>query len=218
MGTVMRDDTSQRSHRLAVTQPVHPTTTTTRSPRTADGQGRGCAGPDEPCYPSLTALTGMWSSALYNRPRMGADAIGPTGRLAMTLRVTRVTSSLALARDRGYDGQRMGVDTVQPSRRLAHPTTRLPDYPTTRLPDYPTTRLPATRLPRAASRSADHATEGRSAPVLSAAPSIRVAPSRHASVPPTVDLVGRHQQPKTPTAAYACRRRDARQRRHGIQD
>ena len=155
MGTVMRDDTSQRSHRLAVTQPVHPTTTTTRSPRTADGQGRGCAGPDEPCYPSLTALTGMWSSALYNRPRMGADAIGPTGRLAMTLRVTRVTSSLALARDRGYDGQRMGVDTVQPSRRLAHPTTRLPDtrlpdYPTTRLPDYPTTRLPdypTTRLP-----------------------------------------------------------------------
>ena len=98
MGTVMRDDTSQRSHRLAVTQPVHPTTTTTRSPRTADGQGRGCAGPDEPCYPSLTALTGMWSSALYNRPRMGADAIGPTGRLAMTLRVTRVTSSLACRR------------------------------------------------------------------------------------------------------------------------
>ena len=197
MGTVMRDDTSQRSHRLAVTQPVHPTTTTTRSPRTADGQGRGCAGPDEPCYPSLTALTGMWSSALYNRPRMGADAIGPTGRLAMTLRVTRVTSSLALARDRGYDGQRMGADTVQPSRRLAHPTTR---------------------LPRAASRSADHATEGRSAPVLSAAPLIRVAPSRHASVRPTADLVGRHQQRNTPTAAYACRRRDARQRRHGIQD
>ena len=31
----MHDDTSQRSHRLAVTQPVHPTATTTRSPRTA---------------------------------------------------------------------------------------------------------------------------------------------------------------------------------------
>ena len=40
----------------------------------------------------------------------------------------RVTSSLALTRDRGYDGQRMGADTVQPSRRLDYPTTRLPDY------------------------------------------------------------------------------------------
>ena len=86
-------------------------------------------------------------SALYNSPRLGVDAIHPTGlpgRLAMTL---RVTSALALARDRGYDGQRMGADTVQPSRRLAHPTTR---------------------LPRAASRAATRATTDRSAPVLTA--------------------------------------------------
>ena len=86
-------------------------------------------------------------SALYNSPRLGVDAIHPTGlpgRLAMTL---RVTSALALARDRGYDGQRMGADTVQPSRRLAHPTTR---------------------LPRVASRAATRATTDRSAPVLTA--------------------------------------------------
>ena len=35
MGTVMRDDTSQRSHRLAVTQPVVQPASSTRSPRTA---------------------------------------------------------------------------------------------------------------------------------------------------------------------------------------
>ena len=38
MGTVMRDDTSQRSHRLAVTQPVVQPTSSTRSPRTAVSQ------------------------------------------------------------------------------------------------------------------------------------------------------------------------------------
>ena len=55
-----------------------------------------------------------------------------------------------------YTRPRMGTDAIQPSRRLA--VTRLTDYPTTRLPN--------------------RATASRSAPVLSAAVSIRVAHSR----------------------------------------
>ena len=41
MGTVMRDDTSQRSHRLAVTQPVVQPTSSTRSPRIAESVATG---------------------------------------------------------------------------------------------------------------------------------------------------------------------------------
>ena len=92
-------------------------------------------------------------------------------------RLTRIWAGL-------YTRPRMGTDTIQPSHRLPTTDYRLPttDYrlPTT---DY---RLPTTdyRLPTSRPDLA--------APVLSAAPSIRVAPSRHAAVRPTAEFVGRH--------------------------
>ena len=135
-------------------------------------------------------LTRIWSG-LYTRPRMGTDAIQPSRQLAVTRLPDYPTTRLP----------------DYPTTRLPdYPTTRLPDYPTTRLPDYPTTRLPdypTTRLPRAARRSADrvadHAAADRSAPVLSAAPLIRVAPARHACVLGTADDVGRNRHHATPT-------------------
>ena len=124
-----------------------------------------------------------------------------------------------------------------PTTRLPdYPTTRLPDYPTTRLPDYPTTRLPdypTTRLPRAASRSADRVAADRSPPVLSAAPAlgaaplIRVAHTRHASVPRTADRSAAATSPHQPALPGARSRLvtrpppgvvGTRQRRHGIED
>ena len=121
----------------------------------------------------------------------------------------------------GYACLRMVTDAIHPSGRLAltHPTTRLPDYPTT-------------RLPRATSRSANLATADRSAPVLSAARPIRVAHSRHASVRPATDSVGRLFHQSTPTCvatlagrhhawrAQACPFGAARgrQRRYGMKD
>ena len=103
-----------------------------------------------------------------------------------------------------YTRPRMGTDSIQPSRRL----------------------------PRAASRSADHAAADRPAPVLSAAPLIRVAHSRHASVRPAADPVGRHFHQSRPTCvatlagrhhawrAQACPFGAARgrQRRYGLED
>ena len=93
---------------------------------------------------------------------------------------------------------------------------------------------PATdyRLPTTASHSADHAAADRPAPVLSAAPSIRVAHSRHASVRPAADPVGRHFHQSRPTCvatlagrnhawrAQACPFSAARgrQRRYGLED
>ena len=98
-------------------------------------------------------------------------------------RLTRIWAGL-------YTGPRMGADTVQPSRHLAHPTTRLPDYPTTRLPDYPTT--------------ASRAAADLAAPVLTAAPLMRVAHSRHASARPTADHVGRKLPVHTNRLSGAC--------------
>ena len=95
-------------------------------------------------------------------------------------RLTRIWAGL-------YTGPRMGVDTVQPSRHLAHPTT---DYPTTRLPDYPTT--------------ASRAAADLAAPVLTAAPLMRVAHSRHASARPTADHVGRKLPVHTNRLSGAC--------------
>ena len=135
---------------------------------------------------------------------------------------------LALTWATGYTRPRMGTDAIQPSHRrpVMHPTTRLPDYPTTRLPDYPTTRLP-----RAASLSANPVAADRSAPVLTAAPSIRVAHTRRAAVPRTADHVcrdrDRHQS--TPAGAAGSKKQTgyvrppprvacARERRHGIKD
>ena len=119
-------------------------------------------------------------------------------------RLTRIWAGL-------YTRPRMGTDSIQPSRRL--PTT-----------DY--------RLPTPTSRSADHAAADRPAPVLSAAPSIRVAHSRHASVRPAADPVGRHFHQSRPTCvatlagrhhawrAQACPFGAARgrQRRYGLED
>ena len=146
----------------------------------------------ENCCPVTSALALTWRLG-YARRRMVTDVIHPSRRPPLS---HRLSSSLAPTRERAYTRPRMGTDTIEPSRRLGvtHPTTRLPDYPTTRLPDYPTTRLP-----RAASRSADRAAADRSAPVLSAAPSTRVAHSRHASARPTANPVGRHVSAR-PTA------------------
>ena len=134
---------------------------------------------------------------------------------------------LALTWATGYTRPRMGTDAIQPSHRrpVMHPTTRLPDYPTTRLPDYPTTRLPdypthpTTRLPRAASLSANPAAADRSALVLTAAPLIRVAHTRRASVPrtadhvcrnasarPTADDIGRDRHQSTPAGAAGSKK------------
>ena len=104
-------------------------------------------------------------AGLYTRPRMGTDTIQPSRRLAVTKCDERVGSRLTRIWAGLYTRPRMGTDTIQPSYRL--PTT-----------DY---RLPTSRA------AADLA-----APVLSAAPSIRVAPSRHAAVRPTAEFVGRH--------------------------
>ena len=169
------------------------------------------------------------SAGRYTRSPMGTDAIHPNCRLAVTQRDERVGSRLTRVRTRLYTRPRMDTDTIQPSRCLAltQPTTRLPDYPTTRLPDYPTTRLP-----RAASRSADRAAGDRPVPVLSAAASIRVAHSRHASVRPAADPVGRHFHQSRPACvatlagrhhawrAQACPFGAARgrQRRYGLED
>ena len=65
--------------------------------------------------------------------------------------------------------------------------------PSSPVADYPTTAS------RSADRVADHAAADRSAPVLSAAPLIRVAPARHASVLGTADDVGRKVHHATPT-------------------
>ena len=82
-----------------------------------------------------------------------------------------LATSLALVYARTY----MGDDMTQSSPRLAltHPTTR---------------------LPRAASRGA----ADRSPPVLSGAPSIHVAHSRHASACRTADPVARKLHQSTP--------------------
>ena len=66
--------------------------------------------------------------------------------------------------------------------------------------------LTAHRSPLTAHRlAASRATSDRSAAVLSAAPSIRVAHTRHASVFPTADHVGRHTSAR-PTADHVGRR------------
>ena len=203
-----------------------------------------------------------WPAGHTPRPPMGTDAIHSSRRLALTRRHDRGGGSrLTRIGDGLYTRPRMGTDTIQPSRCLAltrrderggsrltpisagrytgspmgnrrHPPQPLPsaepaDYPTTRLPDYPTTRLP-----RAASRSADRAAADLAAPVLTAAPSIRVAHSRHASVRPAADPVGRHFHQSRPTCvatlagrhhawrAQACPFGAARgrQRRYGLED
>ena len=145
---------------------------------------------------------------------------------------------LALTWATGYTRPRMGTDAIQPSHRrpVMHPTTRLPDYPTT-------------RLPRAASLSAnpvaaDPVAADRSAPVLTAAPLIRVAHTRRADVPRTADHVcrnvsarptandvgrDRHRHQSTPAGAAGSKKQTgyvrppprvacARERRHGIED
>ena len=145
---------------------------------------------------------------------------------------------LALTWATGYTRPRMGTDAIQPNHRrpVMHPTTRLPDYPTT-------------RLPRAASLSAnpvaaDPVAADRSAPVLTAAPLIRVAHTRRADVPrtadhvcrnvsarPTADDVGRdrHRHQSTPAGAAGSKKQTgyvrppprvagARERRHRIEN
>ena len=92
---------------------------------------------------------------------------------------------LALTWATGYTRPRMGTDAIQPNHRrpVMHPTTR---------------------LPRAASLSAnpvaaDPVAADRSAPVLTAAPLIRVAHTRRADVPRTADHVCRNVSAR-PTA------------------
>ena len=120
-----------------------------------------------------------------------------------------LATSLALV----YARTGMGNDMTQPSRRLA---LALPDYPTT-------------RLPRAASLSANPAAADRSALVLTAAPSIRVAHTRRAAVPHTADHVCRRRHQSTPAGAAGSKKQTsyvrppprvacARERRHGIED
>ena len=163
-----------------------------------------------------------WPAGHTPRPRMGTDAIHSSRRLALTRRHDCGRSRLTRIGDGLYTRPRMGTVAIHPNRcrALSQPTTRLPDYPTTRLPDYPTTRLPdypttrlpdypttrlpdypTTRLPRAASRSADRAAGDRPVPVLSAAASIRVAHSRHASVRP----IGRPRRPPLPPVQTSMR-------------
>ena len=102
MGTVMRDDTSQRSHRLAVTQPVHPTTTTTRSPRTA-------ARPESP----LTFLSRPRKMVIrVDQMRMERHHDSQrSGRLAITFDdvrvVDRMAASIASLPRLGFDGSMM---------------------------------------------------------------------------------------------------------------
>ena len=120
-----------------------------------------------------------------------------------------LATSLALV----YARTGMGNDMTQPSRRLA---LALPDYPTT-------------RLPRAASLSANPAAADRSALVLTAAPSIRVAHTRRAAVPHTADHVCRRRHQSTPAGAAGSKKQTsyvrppprvacARERRQGIED
>ena len=114
--------------------------------------------------------------------------------LAVTQCDERVGSRLTRMRGGLYTRPRMGTDSIQPSRRLA--VTKRDERVGSRLTRiwgglYTRPRMgtdsiqPSRRLPT--SRSAN-----RAAPVLSAAPSIRVAHSRHASVRPTAEFVGRN--------------------------
>ena len=161
------------------------------------------------------------------RSPMGTDTIHPNRCRALTQRDERGErgGSRLTPISAGRDTRSpMGTDAIHPNRCLAlsQPTTRLPDYPTTRLPDYPTT----------ARRSADRAAGDRPVPVLTAAPLIRAAHSRHASVRPAADPVGRHFHQSRPTCvatlagrhhawrAQACPFGAARgrQRRYGLED
>ena len=69
-------------------------------------------------------------------------------------------------------------------------------------------------LPRAASGSANRATTDRAAPVLSAAPAIRMAHTRHASVPPTADVGRLHQSTSTGFAGSKKQMGDVQHRHH----
>ena len=120
-------------------------------------------------------LTRIWAG-LYTRRRMGTDSIQPSRRLAVTQRDERVGSCLTRIWAGLYTRPRMGTDTIQPSRRL--PTT-----------DY---RLPTSRA------AADLA-----APVLTAAPLMRVAHSRRASAGLTADPVGRNLHRSTAACVAA---------------
>ena len=118
----------------------------------------------------VLALT--WAAG-HTPPRMVTDAIQPSCRLAVTQRderVERVGSRSTPISAAGYTRPRMGTDAIQPTT-----ASRSPD------------------------RVADHAAADRSAPVLSVAPLIRVAPARHASVLGTADDVGRKVHHATPT-------------------
>ena len=122
-------------------------------------------------------LTRIWAAA-YNLRRMGTDSIQPSRRPAVTKRDERVGSRLTRIWAGLYTRPRMGTDAMQPSRRL--PTT-----------DY--------RLP-------NRATASRSAPVLTAAPSIRAAHSRACG--------GGPRRPQPPPVYINRRCRDFRREGH----
>ena len=69
-------------------------------------------------------------------------------------------------------------------------------------------------LPRAASGSANRATTDRAAPVLSAAPAIRMAHTRYASVPPTAHVGRLRQSTSTGFAGSKKQMGDVQHRHH----
>ena len=135
--------------------------------------------------------------------------------------VATLPKALATSRALVYARMCTGDDMTQPIRRIA-------------LQAY--NRAP---LASQASRSANYATVGRSAPVLTVAPIDPRRVSCHAAVRPPADHVGRHLHESTPNrrcrqqeadglrvlppprgGGRACRpfRRGARQMRHTIED
>ncbi len=161
-----------------------------RSPRIAEGRSPRLTWSGEPVT--------IGSSGIERMPMTGHDDSQRSGRLAMTFGDLRVVDRFPAA----CDGSPLGVgwmsmmrhDDSQRSDRLA------------------VTQLSAGSLTHSlthslASRPANRATAVRSAPVLSAAPSIGVAHSRHASARLAADRVGRSLHQSTERALPATQLR-----------
>ena len=154
--------------------------------------------------------------------------------------VATLPQALATSRALVYARMCTGDDMTQPIRRIAlqayKPTSLQPRAAS---PSLTFTQLVKLGLASQASRSANYATVGRSAPVLTVAPIDPRRVSCHAAVRPPGDRVWRHLHESTPNrrcrqqeadglrvlppprgGGRACRpfRRGARQMRHTIED